>query len=460
MPSGLYRVKTVNGTKQFQAFSGTQVPSFPSVPVGAILAMYTTTVPTGYLPCNGAEYDTEQFPLLYSVLGTNKLPDLRECVLVGSGTNTEDDIAEHDVYAINQFKDDQMQGHYHEDPGHTHDLIGQLNRNTDSWNGQSYVAGTWNVGGTASLTDYAKLHTTGMRGPATDSINGTPRTGATNHGKQKGVYYIIKATSAINDAESNAEISNAIAVAAEGLKDVIGYSTLPVGTVITMSDNRVTPANYVKCDGSAFDGSKYPMLVKYLGDAKSPLIYDEASLPATPQIAMENRTDYRPQNVEYMSTVQAGLENHSLTSTGDGFAADGYLYIETYHWQYIWIQDVDNSIKGYMIASRDDTQANLWLPIKKGQKVYGMNRNGAGSPTPSTTFNDYIYTKIYVFYFERFKYIKAVTGVEDNTEESEAVVNAIADAEAIMETEYKTQLKTIAASSSDFADFKTRMAAW
>jgi hypothetical protein len=42
-------------------------------PCGAIITVYQRTVPNGYLPL-GAQYDIIQFPVLYSILGTDTIP--------------------------------------------------------------------------------------------------------------------------------------------------------------------------------------------------------------------------------------------------------------------------------------------------------------------------------------------------------------------------------------------------
>ena len=42
-------------------------------PCGAIITVYQRTVPNGYLPL-GAQYDIAQFPVLYSILGTDTIP--------------------------------------------------------------------------------------------------------------------------------------------------------------------------------------------------------------------------------------------------------------------------------------------------------------------------------------------------------------------------------------------------
>jgi hypothetical protein len=119
---------------------------------------------------------------LYTYLGnSNVLPDYRECVLVGAGQNDTDTIAEHDVYTLGEFKDDQLQDH-------THDLPTELAQL------EHYIAG--------AAQDWAKTNTTTtVLHTNTSTVTNTYRTGTTTHGKQKGVAYYIKATSAGPEVE-------------------------------------------------------------------------------------------------------------------------------------------------------------------------------------------------------------------------------------------------------------------
>lgn len=98
-------IKKEDGTFEFKNLAG---GAASGLPVGSILAIHSNRVPAGYLPCNGAEFDIEQYPALYLTLKTNKLPDLRESNLVGIGERGEG-ITTHDVYTLGQFKDDQAQ---------------------------------------------------------------------------------------------------------------------------------------------------------------------------------------------------------------------------------------------------------------------------------------------------------------------------------------------------------------
>lgn len=89
-------------------------------PVGSILALYTSTIPRGYLLCDGrdttgtAEELETVYPYLYVALGnTNVLPDLREMALVGVGENSTDTTSIHDTFTLGEFKDFQTSEHGH-----------------------------------------------------------------------------------------------------------------------------------------------------------------------------------------------------------------------------------------------------------------------------------------------------------------------------------------------------------
>lgn len=140
------------------------------VPLGVILPYYGTTAPSSnWLICDGSTFDVDQYPALYVFLKSNILPDLREVVLVGTGTNSTLSIADHDVYEVGEFKDDQLQSHTHR------------------------VNSTAGLGASGGYQYF-------VGGSKNSSIN-TGRSGTTTHGKQVGVNYIIKATSLASDTD-------------------------------------------------------------------------------------------------------------------------------------------------------------------------------------------------------------------------------------------------------------------
>lgn len=149
------------------------------IPVGSVFPFAGVTAPEGFLLCNGQEVSRITYSKLYAVLGdiygsgdgstTFNLPDYSEVVLVGAGASSNPKIRAHDIYEVGEFKDDQMQGHRH------------------TVNTFLYKKGT--NGPAGNYFDYGLIETSN---PINDSVNGTPRTGSTTHGKQIGINYIIK----------------------------------------------------------------------------------------------------------------------------------------------------------------------------------------------------------------------------------------------------------------------------
>ena len=162
-------VKEIDGQKKIVPLT---TDTGTGAPVGTLIQQYKKKPISGYLYCDGSTFDQNAYPALYMYLGSNVLPDYRECVMVGAEQNTTDTIATHDVYGEGEFKDDQIQSHTHPDS-----LI-YSNIGSDGIN-SGYVKGN-------------KSDDTGIGG----KVSGA-RTGDTTHGKQKAVYVYIKATSGL-----------------------------------------------------------------------------------------------------------------------------------------------------------------------------------------------------------------------------------------------------------------------
>ena len=166
-------IKEINGQKKIVPLTS---DTGTGAPVGTLISQYKKVPMSGYLYCDGSTFDQNAYPALYMYLGTNALPDYRECVMVGAEQNTTDTIATHDVYGEGEFKDDQMQEHIHEfrnSYGNT--LI--YDHDTKITAGGSYDL---------SLNTFSTTSNTG-------------RKGTTTHGKQKAVYVYIKATSGLTE---------------------------------------------------------------------------------------------------------------------------------------------------------------------------------------------------------------------------------------------------------------------
>lgn len=209
-------VKEINGEKKIIPLT---TDAGTGAPVGTLIQQYKKKPMSGYLYCDGSTFDQNAYPALYMYLGTNVLPDYRECVMVGAEQNTTDTIATHDVYTEGEFKDDQLQDHNHD--------ISRNNEGNPPYFFQNNGTGE----------DYHGALTTTKTGrDATQIVTGSPssRTGDTTHGKQKAVYVYIKATSGLAENQQDNVLNN--------VKDYVdnsnSYSTQEVKTGGTWIDGK------------------------------------------------------------------------------------------------------------------------------------------------------------------------------------------------------------------------------
>lgn len=88
-----YATKSVATTTQNGLMSSSDKSKLDTlVPVGTIFGGVYSTAPTGYLLCNGSTFNKDTYPALYSVLGTNVLPDLKGKFLQGANGNLKQSI--------------------------------------------------------------------------------------------------------------------------------------------------------------------------------------------------------------------------------------------------------------------------------------------------------------------------------------------------------------------------------
>ena len=189
-------IKEIDGQKKIVPLT---TDTGTGAPVGTLITQYKKVPMSGYLYCDGSTFDENDYPALYMYLGTNVLPDYRECVMVGAEQNTTDTIATHDVYGEGEFKDDQYQSH-------THYIADSVIKNRVGFEQPSGDnAGIADARVSGALSGRAWIADTGKYDDAS-------RPGDTTHGKQKAVYVYIKATSGL--AENQQE---------NVLNDVKGY---------------------------------------------------------------------------------------------------------------------------------------------------------------------------------------------------------------------------------------------
>ena len=56
---------------------------FQSFPVGTVLIWTSSTIPKGWLLCDGSAFSSSAYPALYSVFAQSAVPDLRSRVIIG-----------------------------------------------------------------------------------------------------------------------------------------------------------------------------------------------------------------------------------------------------------------------------------------------------------------------------------------------------------------------------------------
>lgn len=181
-----------------------------TVPVGIILPFAGNNMPPSslYAFCNGQTLNNADgtYNELETVLGTAwgnipgdgivKLPDLRECTIVGCGGNRDSGVVNHDSYSLGEFKDDRYASHIHSNDFRLTDGPGSENApyvdtrepGSSGVLVSQYTSNVW-VQGIGAHTHVLNI---ALRG----SI-GASGSGAVTHGKQVGAYYIIKVRNSI-----------------------------------------------------------------------------------------------------------------------------------------------------------------------------------------------------------------------------------------------------------------------
>lgn len=197
-------VKEINGEKKIVPLT---TDTGTGAPVGTLISQYKKVPMSGYLYCDGSTFDQNAYPALYMYLGSNVLPDYRECVMVGAEQNTTDTIETHDVYGEGEFKDDQLQDHRH-----------------SKGSSGSYKTPSG---------DYHLLSTATETGTI---VEGSARFGETTHGKQKAVYVYIKATSGLAENQQENVLND--------VKEYLEWHYKTVSCAGGVSGNVEIPAGY------------------------------------------------------------------------------------------------------------------------------------------------------------------------------------------------------------------------
>ena len=225
--------------------------------VGTLIQQYKKVPMSGYLYCDGSTFDQNAYPALYMYLGTNVLPDYRECVMVGAEENTTDTIATHDVYGEGEFKDDQMQNHKHYESA--------------------------NAGGTTQVWGNIASSNGQEAGWTTGTVDTAYRAGTTTHGKQKAVYVYIKATSGLaenqqenvlNDVKeyvdsSNSYSTNEVKTGGKWIdgkpiyRKVVNFGALPNATIKGVSFDNINADTFLKIEGIAMTNGGSAIIIPF-----------------------------------------------------------------------------------------------------------------------------------------------------------------------------------------------------
>ena len=229
-------------------------------PVGTLIQQYKKKPMSGYLYCDGSTFDENAYPALYMYLGSNVLPDYRECVMVGAEQNTTDTIATHDVYGEGEFKDDQLQR-----------ITGDFE--SGNRNRQPHTSGAFSTKG-SQYTWFALSETTADSSSVEFDSSKVTRSGTTTHGKQKAVYVYIKATSGLAENQQDNVLKN--------VKDyAFDKSKIRTGVITGGSANS---DNWAATFDTPFEDSNYYVIVTPCslgGSANCPNGWYTVSLLAT-----------------------------------------------------------------------------------------------------------------------------------------------------------------------------------
>lgn len=164
--------------------------------VGMIAPFGMSSVPTGWLACDGSAVSRSTYADLFTAIGTTwgagdgsstfALPDLEGAFLRGVGAHNTSNKADGSDFgdasrAVGSFENDQMQGHNHSTNGvGANEFVYRRGSN----------AGVYEFSG-GSSPNFDRT-SSAVGNPSADASNGTPRTGDETRPFNAGVKYCIK----------------------------------------------------------------------------------------------------------------------------------------------------------------------------------------------------------------------------------------------------------------------------
>ena len=191
-----------NGTKKIKPLAGS---TGSGLPLGAIVPLYTSSVPTGYLPCDGSTFDANDYPALYGLLGTNVLPDLRNKALMGANPSSQDTPASGNTSYVGDSQNAQL-------PNITGSLATGGDYEANIFNSMSGAFSGCTVGsvrfttagGGACSRCSRLIFNTANSGASTDHLgNNVYTTSGEVRSANVRVNYVIKAVSGVTEADKD-----------------------------------------------------------------------------------------------------------------------------------------------------------------------------------------------------------------------------------------------------------------
>ena len=266
-----------------------------AAPVGQVVAWSgnTSSLPTGYLLCDGSAVSRSTYAPLFAVVGTThgagdgsstfNLPDLRDKFVLGASNSTGDTTYPGvSPGATGGSADATLVSHSHTINNHTHSVSGTTGNDSHSHTiqsstsigGGSRVTSQNDTGNTASTSSDTHSHsfsaTTGNPSDRGTNSQGSSATNA-NLPPYYALAYIIQHGVGGDVAKGQkGEIGTtgdkgSTGAGDKGQKGDIGAGA-PVGQVVAWSGSASSlPAGYLLCDGSAISRSTYAALFSVIG---------------------------------------------------------------------------------------------------------------------------------------------------------------------------------------------------
>ena len=180
-------------TGALPAISGASLTGIEGVLAGLILPFANTSVPSGFLSCDGSAVSRSTYATLFTAIGTVwgtgdgsstfNVPDLRGAFLRGTGSHGTSNMAKGTDFAgasVGAFENDQMQDHRHEAESGGKGL---------GWQSLGANANYYIVGEILAH-DFSNWIEVGN--PKTNNSQGTPRTGDETRPFNASILYCIK----------------------------------------------------------------------------------------------------------------------------------------------------------------------------------------------------------------------------------------------------------------------------